>query len=143
MATNKESHQATDAGLKRSIARRFNDALAGRKKLGKVIDRRNVRKLNRYRNELKNHKKQGNKPLSPLEVAERVHVLLESGDKMADIRKLAKPRVIEYNEEMMAALVFVRNQAQLQEVPAKKMVLLDAALELVDQFSDFDDVYQA
>jgi hypothetical protein len=73
-------------------------------KTTKTGDQRTARKLNRYRKELQNGKA-GRKELTPLDVAARVHELLEAGERIADIRKLTKPRTIEYDEETMAALL--------------------------------------
>jgi hypothetical protein len=104
MATTKDAAARSKAGVLRSISRRFNDALSGRVKATKGGDQRTARKLNRYRKELLNGKA-GRKELTPLDVAARVHELLEAGDRIADIRKLAKPRTIEYDEETMAGLL--------------------------------------
>jgi hypothetical protein len=73
-------------------------------KTTKTGDQRTARKLNRYRKELQNGKA-GRKELTPLDVAARVHELLEAGERIADIRKLTKPRTIEYDEDTMAALL--------------------------------------
>jgi len=104
MATTKDAAARSKAGVLRSISRRFNDALSGRVKATKGGDQRTARKLNRYRKELLNGKA-GRKELTPLDVAARVNELLEAGDRIADIRKLTKPRTIEYDEEAMSALL--------------------------------------
>lgn len=93
------------AAKKRSIARRFNDVLTERTPTAKALDRRTARRLERYRKELKEGSKAKRKNLSPLDVAMRVHELLKYGDRMADIRSIAKPRQIEYEEERMVALL--------------------------------------
>ncbi len=100
-----ENGQTSDAGIKRSIARRFNDVLAGATSKEKGVDQRSARRLNRYRKELTEGKKNNGQELSPLDVTLRVHELLKSGSKISEIRKLAKPRVIDYDEEKMAALL--------------------------------------
>ncbi len=105
MGENMETEQTSEAGLKRSIARRFNDALAGTTSKEKGVDQRSARRLNRYRKELTEGKKNNGQELSPLDVTLRVHELLKSGSKIADIRKLSKPRVIDYDEEKMTYLL--------------------------------------
>jgi hypothetical protein len=104
MAATKDATDRTKAGTLRSISRRFNDALSGRTKTAKDGDQRTARKLNRFRKELQSGKA-GRKELTPLDVAARVHALLEAGDRIADIRQLTKPRTIDYDEETMAGLL--------------------------------------
>lgn len=95
-----------DAGKKRSMARRFNDALAPRTKSAgaKALDKRTAKRLDRYRKELKAGAK-GNKNLSPLDVAMRVHELLGFGEKLGDLKKLAKPRKIETDHETLVGIL--------------------------------------
>jgi hypothetical protein len=104
-ATEQGPTDFVDVSSKRSIARRFNDTLAGRSPKAKSVDQRTARRLNRFRNELKNGKKAGNRELNPLDVALRVHTLLESGARLTDLRRLTKPRDVDYNEETMVALL--------------------------------------
>lgn len=99
---------SSDAAKKRSIARRFNDSLVGRTpraRREKTLDRRTARRLDRYRAELKKGKKNGDKVLTPLDVAVRVHELLNFGDRLADIRKLSKPREIDYDGEALVRVL--------------------------------------
>ena len=105
MANNRMTSETVDAATKRSIARRFNDVLAGRAPVAKLVDQRTARKLSRYRKELQNGRTKGNKPLSALEIARRVHELLESGETLTEIKKLSKPRTYEYDEETMVAVL--------------------------------------
>ena len=98
----------SNAAMKRSIARRFNDSLIGRSSRAasdKTMDRRTAKRLERYRVELKNGKKSGNKDLTPLDIAMRVDELLKHGDRMTDIRKLCKPRVVDYNEDLLVGVL--------------------------------------
>lgn len=97
-----------NAAMKRSIARRFNDSLIGRSSravTNKAMDRRTAKRLERYRVELKNGKKSGNKDMTPLDVATRVNELLKHGDRMTAIRKLCKPRVVEYDDETLVGVL--------------------------------------
>jgi hypothetical protein len=99
---------ASEAAMKRSIARRFNDSLIGRSSRSasdKTLDRRTAKKLERFRQELKNSRKAGSKDLTPLDVAIRVNELLKHGDRLTDIKKLSKPRSIEYNEETLVGVL--------------------------------------
>lgn len=105
MPKKKASSATIDAGKKRSIARRFNDALAGRTNKSTVTDKRTVRRLDRYRKELKKGAKAGNTPLTPLDVAMRVDELIEHGDTVASLRKLVRPRAGEYDRDVMAELL--------------------------------------
>jgi hypothetical protein len=105
MAKKKPTQSGASAALKRSIARRFNDALAGRTPKSKPLDQRTARKLARYRKELRAGAKGGDKKLSALEIAKRVHELLEHGERLSDIKKLAKPKPLEYDEEKIVALL--------------------------------------
>jgi hypothetical protein len=105
MPRKKDAITEVGTGLLRSISRRFNDALAGRASDGKGGDQRRARKLNRYRKELREGKVRGTKDLTPLDVAARVHELLEAGERLGDIRLLTKPRVIDYDERYMVDLL--------------------------------------
>jgi hypothetical protein len=96
---------SAEAARKRSIARRFNDVLTSRSPKAKALDKRTARRLERYRGELKQGRKAKRKELSPLDVAMRVNELLKYGDRISDIRKLSKPRQIEYEESQMVALL--------------------------------------
>jgi hypothetical protein len=105
MATKKST---LDAAKKRSIARRFNDSLIGRSghaRREKTLDRRTVRRLDRYRRELKNGRKSGEKALTPLDIATRINELLNHGERLSDIRKLIKPRSVEYDEAALVAVL--------------------------------------
>ncbi len=99
---------SSEAAMKRSIARRFNDSLIGRSSRSmsdKTLDRRTAKRLDRYRDELKNGRKVGEKDLTALDVAMRVNELLKHGDRLTDIRKLSKPRVVEYNDDTLVGVL--------------------------------------
>lgn len=105
MAKKKTKTPVASAALKRSIARRFNDALAGRAAKTKTTDKRTLRRLERYRKELKKGTKSGNAALTPLDVAMRVDELLGHGDTVTALRKLCKPRASDYDRDTMIALL--------------------------------------
>ena len=105
MAKNKAGKSAVSAANKRSIARRFNDALSARMPKAKSFDQRTARKLRRFRKELAAGRT-AKKQLTPIEVALRVSSLLDYGDKLSDIKKLSKWKPIEnYDEEAMVGLL--------------------------------------
>lgn len=105
MANTETKSKAGEAARKRSIARRFNDALAIRTPQAKPLDQRTARRLERYRKELRESSKSQKKSLSALELAKRVDALLRHGDRIKDIKKLTKPREYEYDEKNMVALL--------------------------------------
>jgi hypothetical protein len=105
MAPKKSS---SGTAMKRSIARRFNDSLVGRGQAGsvaKTLDQRTAKRLARYRVELKGGRKGNSKDLTPLDVAIRVNELLKHGDRLTDIRKLSKPREVDYDEKLLVGVL--------------------------------------
>ena len=106
MTKNLAQTESVEAGTKRSIARRFNDLLAFRgKDIPKTEDKRTVRRLARYKQELQNGKTSQNKVLTPLDVAMRIDELLAFGEKMADLRKLTKPRSADIDFEHLVGIL--------------------------------------
>lgn len=105
MATETPAHHTASTAKKRSIARRFNDALSARAVKKASIDLRSARKLERYRRELETGESAG-KPLSPIEVALRVNTLLDAGDGLGEINKISRWRPVEqYDEESTVAVL--------------------------------------
>ena len=103
-----DNRSSVDAGKKRSMARRFNDALKPRVASGtgkKALDKRTGKRLDRYRKELKTGKTSKGRNLSPLDVAMRVDELLAHGDKLGDIKKLTKPRAIDADHETLVGIL--------------------------------------
>ena len=97
----------SEAAKKRSIARRFNDSLSSRapRAMGeKALDRRTAKRLERYRKELKEGRK-GNKDLTALDVASKVNELIKYGDRITDLKKIFKPRQLEYNEDVLVGVL--------------------------------------
>ena len=103
----KAAPKTVDAGTKRSIARRFNDALAGQgpTAAAKTTDKRTLRRLERYRTELKKGAKGKNAQLTPLDIAMRVDELLKNGDTISALRKLTSPRGADYDREAMTMIL--------------------------------------
>ena len=103
-----DNRSSVDAGKKRSMARRFNDALKPKVASGtgeKALDKRTARRLDRYRAELKSGKTNKGRNLSPLDVAMRVDELLAHGEKLGEIKKLTKPRAIEADYETLVGIL--------------------------------------
>ncbi len=102
------NEKKTEAAKKRSIARRFNDSLlnrAGRATSEKTLDRRTAKRLDRYRNELKAGSKGEGKDLTALDVASRIDELLKYGDKLTDLKKIFKPRQVDYDEDTLVGVL--------------------------------------
>jgi len=93
-----------DAGKKRSMARRFNDALKPSVAKPEKLDKRTAKRLARYKTELKAGKK-GDKNLSPLDVATRINELLNHGEKLGDLKKLAKPRKVDIDIDQLVGIL--------------------------------------
>jgi hypothetical protein len=96
------------AGKKRSLARRFNDSLtlkAVKTSTAKPLDKRTARRLERYRSELKTGKSPRGQGLTPLDVAMRIDELLTHGAKLADLRKLIKPRAAEFDQSALVDIL--------------------------------------
>ncbi len=107
-AAKKKTQAKIDAGKKRSMARRFNDALTPKKasKAGaKSLDKRTARRLDRYRKELKSGKTSKGKRLSPLDVAAMVNDLLEYGETVTSLKKITKPRAVEFDHDTLVGIL--------------------------------------
>ena len=105
MAVKKNSKEAQSAGIKRSIARRFNDVLSGHAPSAGKRDFRVERRLRRFRDELNKGETKTGMKLTALEIALRVHELLEAGDSVTSIRQLFTPKAITYDRETMVELL--------------------------------------
>jgi hypothetical protein len=77
---------------KRRAARLFNDVLGGRGAGPHKRDGRTEKRRQRLMRELESGKARGTRELKPLDVLQRVHDLLELGEPLRSIRKLAKTR---------------------------------------------------
>jgi hypothetical protein len=77
---------------KRRVARLFNDILGGRGVGAHKQDGRTEKRRQRLLRELEQGKVRGARELKPLDVLVRVHELLELGEPLRSIRKVAKVR---------------------------------------------------
>ena len=77
---------------KRRAARLFNDILGGRSGGPRRRDGRTEKRRQRLIRELETGKARGSRELKPLDVLQRVHELLELGEPLRAIRKVAKVR---------------------------------------------------
>lgn len=75
---------------KRRVARVFNDILGGHGSAASKLDGRTEKRRQRLLKELEAGKARGAKELKPLDVLQRVQELLELGEPLASIRKVAK-----------------------------------------------------
>ncbi|HZU82823.1 MAG TPA: hypothetical protein VE987_07905 [Polyangiaceae bacterium] len=77
---------------KRRAGRLFNDVLGGRGAGTHKRDGRTEKRRQRLMRELESGKVRGARELKPLDVLQRVHELLELGEPLRSIRKVAKVR---------------------------------------------------
>lgn len=77
---------------KRRAARIFNDVLGGRGAAGQKLDGRTEKRRQRLLKELEAGVARGSRELKPLDVLQRVQELIELGEPLSNIRKVAKPR---------------------------------------------------
>lgn len=77
---------------KRRVARMFNDILGGRGNGAHKRDGRTEKRRQRLMRELESGKVRGSRELKPLDVLQRVNELMELGEPLSSIRKIAKVR---------------------------------------------------
>ncbi|MDB4943033.1 MAG: hypothetical protein JWP97_2567 [Labilithrix sp.] len=77
---------------KRRVARVFNDILGGRGAAASKLDGRTEKRRQRLLTELEAGKARGSRELKPLDVLQRVQELMDLGEPLASIRKVAKVR---------------------------------------------------
>ena len=90
---------------KRRVARLFNDILGGRGVGAHKQDGRTEKRRQRLLRELEQGKVRGARELKPLDVLVRVHELLELGEPLRSIRKVAKARRAVVPPEAMVEVV--------------------------------------
>src|SRR6201997_5532757 len=90
---------------KRRVARLFNDILGGRGVGAHKQDGRTEKRRQRLLRELEQGKVRGARELKPLDVLVRVHELLELGEPLRSIRKVAKLRRAAVPPEAMVEVV--------------------------------------
>jgi hypothetical protein len=77
---------------KRRAARLFNDVLGGRGSATQKLDGRTEKRRQRLLKELEDGKARGARELKPLDVLQRVQELMDLGEPLSSIRKVAKVR---------------------------------------------------
>jgi hypothetical protein len=77
---------------KRRVARVFNDILGGRGASSQKLDGRTEKRRQRLLAELEAGKARGSRELKPLDVLQRVQELMDLGEPLTSIRKVAKVR---------------------------------------------------
>jgi hypothetical protein len=90
---------------KRRVARLFNDILGGRGAGAHKQDGRTEKRRQRLMRELESGKVRGARELKPLDVLVRVNELLELGEPLRSIRKVAKVRKALVAAEAMVEVV--------------------------------------
>jgi hypothetical protein len=90
---------------KRRAARLFNDILGGRSAGAKKLDGRTEKRRQRLLRELEAGTARGSRQLKPLDVLQRVHELLELGEPLSSIRKVARVLKTEAAAESMVDVV--------------------------------------
>jgi hypothetical protein len=81
-----------EAIAKRRAARLFNDVLGGRGAAAHRLDGRTEKRRLRLLKELEDGKARGQRELKPLDVLQRVQELMDLGEPLSSIRKVAKVR---------------------------------------------------
>ncbi len=90
---------------KRRAARIFNDVLGGRGSSAAKLDGRTEKRRQRLLKELEDGQARGTKELKPLDVLQRVQELMDLGEPLSSIRKVAKVRKNTLPEESMVDIV--------------------------------------
>ena len=90
---------------KRRVARLFNDILGGRGNGAHKHDGRTEKRRQRLMRELESGKVRGSREMKPLDVLQRVHELMELGEPLSSIRKVAKVRRTTVPAESMVEVV--------------------------------------
>jgi hypothetical protein len=90
---------------KRRAARLFNDVLGGRGSAAQKLDGRTEKRRQRLLKELEDGKARGSRELKPLDVLQRVQELMDLGEPLSSIRKVAKIRKANLPEESVVDIV--------------------------------------
>jgi hypothetical protein len=90
---------------KRRVARVFNDILGGRGAAAQRLDGRTEKRRQRLLRELEAGKARGSRELKPLDVLQRVQELMDLGEPLASIRKVAKVRKSTVSPEAIVGVV--------------------------------------
>jgi hypothetical protein len=90
---------------KRRVARMFNDVLGGRGLRGQKLDGRTEKRRQRLLRELEAGTARGARQLKPLDILQRVQELMQLGEPLSSIRKVAKVRKSAVPAESMVDVV--------------------------------------
>lgn len=90
---------------KRRVARVFNDILGGRGASAHKLDGRTEKRRQRLLKELEAGKARGSRELKPLDVLQRVQELMDLGEPLSSIRKIAKVRKSSVAPEAIVGVV--------------------------------------
>jgi hypothetical protein len=90
---------------KRRAARLFNDVLGGRGSAAQKLDGRTEKRRQRLLKELEDGKARGSRELKPLDVLQRVQELMDLGEPLSSIRKVAKVRKSNLPEDSVVDIV--------------------------------------
>lgn len=90
---------------KRRVARVFNDILGGRGATAHKLDGRTEKRRQRLLKELEAGKARGTRELKPLDVLQRVQELMDLGEPLSSIRKVAKVRKSAVPQEAIVGVV--------------------------------------
>ncbi len=96
---------------KRRAARQFNDVLGGRGASAQKLDGRTEKRRQRLLKELEDGKARGHRDLKPLDVLQRVQELMDLGETLSSIRKVAKVRKTNLAPESLLDIVHRLHEA--------------------------------
>jgi hypothetical protein len=90
---------------KRRVARVFNDILGGRGAASHKLDGRTEKRRQRLLKELEAGKARGSRELKPLDILQRVQELMDLGEPLSSIRKVAKVKKTAVSPESIVDVV--------------------------------------
>ncbi len=90
---------------KRRVARVFNDILGGRGAAASKLDGRTEKRRQRLLKELEAGKARGSRELKPLDILQRVQELMDLGEPLSSIRKVAKVKKTQVAKEAIVDVV--------------------------------------
>jgi hypothetical protein len=96
---------------KRRVARLFNDVLGGRGAASQKLDGRTEKRRQRLLKELEDGKARGSRELKPLDVLQRVQELMDLGEPLSAIRKVARVRKSNLEPDSIVSVVQRLHQA--------------------------------
>ncbi len=96
---------SAEAIEKRRVARVFNDILGGRGAASHKLDGRTEKRRQRLLKELEAGKARGSRELKPLDILQRVQELMDLGEPLSSIRKVAKVKKSPVSSESIVGVV--------------------------------------